>query len=624
MSKENDANFTPNLGDYKSLQPFRFWCQKVLPLVYEDSLSYYELLCKVVDYLNKTMEDVETLHGDVTNLHKAYVELQGYVNNYFNNLDVQNEINNKLDSMASDGTLLTIITPTISSATASWLSEHITNPANPPIDTSLTVSGAAADAEKTGDYVFSNLGGNSIVYGEPPDNVNPGSFGEISGTKSSVIFVETLKKWNYVSDDIKKFLKTSYIFFVPFNTSTNKKLLKVKEIVTNQYLCGIIFYNEAGKYKSFTVQYRDKLIIFDYIDTPITPNNIQYGNNNGDLINATKFGDIDSSKISLIWNKTLKGYSDVSDDVKAKISDASYSYFIPFSPAYIENEHTLTESSALLYPVGILLDFYTKSIYFVLYTDTLSFISQPISEAPKYYNEVMAFQRIGCIGDSTMNGVCDQYPSGTKHNLKYSWITHFKKLTGCYIDNYSIAGTSATSWCTSDDGLKRFIELDVKAQLFLLGIGINNYQETGVGDITDINTENPELCNKNTFCGAYGYILINIHKLNPKARIMMFTIATVNSAKNDKIKEIANMDYFNNFCVVCDLYNEYRSAYSLFSSIYTISTVHPIEIGYAAMSDLLKEAVSKTIRQNYSKFYNLFDIEYSDTDSVAEVLPIGY
>ena len=112
----SDANFTPNLGEYKSLQPFRFWCQKVLPLVYDDSLSYYELLCKVVDYLNKAMEDVETLHGDVTNLHKAYVELQGYVNNYFNNLDVQNEINNKLDEMIKDGSLSAILEPLIKKA----------------------------------------------------------------------------------------------------------------------------------------------------------------------------------------------------------------------------------------------------------------------------------------------------------------------------------------------------------------------------------------------------------------------------------------------------------------------------------------------------------------------------
>ena len=103
------ADFTPQLGDYKTLQPFRYWCQKVLPLVYDDSLSYYELLCKVVDYLNKAMEDVETLHGDVTSLHTAYTELQNYVNNYFSTLEVQAEINNKLDSMAKDGSLTNLI-----------------------------------------------------------------------------------------------------------------------------------------------------------------------------------------------------------------------------------------------------------------------------------------------------------------------------------------------------------------------------------------------------------------------------------------------------------------------------------------------------------------------------------
>lgn len=107
--KKDPANFTPTLGNYTDLQPFRFWCQKVLPLVYDDSLSYYELLCKVVDYLNKTMEDVTVLNGDVTNLHAAYVKLQDYVNNYFSTLDIQKEINNKLDEMVKDGTLSNIL-----------------------------------------------------------------------------------------------------------------------------------------------------------------------------------------------------------------------------------------------------------------------------------------------------------------------------------------------------------------------------------------------------------------------------------------------------------------------------------------------------------------------------------
>lgn len=84
--------------------PFRFWCQKILPAVYDDSLSYYELLCKVVDYLNKVMED------DI-NVVNLVNELEEFVNNYFNNLDVQQEINNKLDAMAEDGSLLAVVAP---------------------------------------------------------------------------------------------------------------------------------------------------------------------------------------------------------------------------------------------------------------------------------------------------------------------------------------------------------------------------------------------------------------------------------------------------------------------------------------------------------------------------------
>lgn len=90
------------MDKYNDLKPFRFWCQKILPLVYDDELSYYELLCKVVDYLNKTMENV-------TYLHDEFVKLKDFVDNYFKNLDVQDEINKKLDEMAKDGTLTSIL-----------------------------------------------------------------------------------------------------------------------------------------------------------------------------------------------------------------------------------------------------------------------------------------------------------------------------------------------------------------------------------------------------------------------------------------------------------------------------------------------------------------------------------
>lgn len=109
------ADFVPSKNDVSYLRPFRVWCQKVLPLVYDDSLSYYELLCKVVDYLNKTMEEVNQLGVDVSNLFNAFQQLQDYVNNYFSTLDVQEEINNKLDELVKSGELQEIFNKYINS-----------------------------------------------------------------------------------------------------------------------------------------------------------------------------------------------------------------------------------------------------------------------------------------------------------------------------------------------------------------------------------------------------------------------------------------------------------------------------------------------------------------------------
>lgn len=53
------------MTDVKNLKHFNFWCQKVLPLVYDDSLSYYEVLCKVVDYINKMLAEIEVDENEI-------------------------------------------------------------------------------------------------------------------------------------------------------------------------------------------------------------------------------------------------------------------------------------------------------------------------------------------------------------------------------------------------------------------------------------------------------------------------------------------------------------------------------------------------------------------------------
>lgn len=62
-----------------NLNNFRHWCYKVLPLVYDDSLSYYEVLCKVVDYINDLIEQDKIILNEVDELKKELEIVQKWI-----------------------------------------------------------------------------------------------------------------------------------------------------------------------------------------------------------------------------------------------------------------------------------------------------------------------------------------------------------------------------------------------------------------------------------------------------------------------------------------------------------------------------------------------------------------
>lgn len=187
MVKEKNMSNIPDRQPLKDITPFRYWCQKILPLTYDDSMSYYELLCKVVEHLNNATDDILILNDDVTNLYS-------FVDNYFTNLDVQEEINAKLDAMALDGSLSAIINPLLPSIVSEWLSTHI-SPTSPAVDDTLKVKGAAADAEQTG---FVGRGALTDKFGinYPFNLVNTENLldGSYSLTDGSIVVVPT---WYY-------------------------------------------------------------------------------------------------------------------------------------------------------------------------------------------------------------------------------------------------------------------------------------------------------------------------------------------------------------------------------------------------------------------------------------------
>lgn len=95
-----------------NLPPFTKFCCTIgnLPTSYMVSLSYEEQLLWLCDYLKNTIIPAINQNSDaLKELQDLYLQLKNYVDNYLDNLDLQEDINNKLDEMALDGTLETII-----------------------------------------------------------------------------------------------------------------------------------------------------------------------------------------------------------------------------------------------------------------------------------------------------------------------------------------------------------------------------------------------------------------------------------------------------------------------------------------------------------------------------------
>lgn len=146
-----------NLKPTEKMGYINFWCQKVIPLVFDDSLSYYEAICKfmqklneVISALNNNAECIDELQDKYIILQrnfdalevkweefKTYIEnefntfkteittreenfetrinnefttFKNYVENYLNNIDVQSYVNIKIDELAESGYFTTLLT----------------------------------------------------------------------------------------------------------------------------------------------------------------------------------------------------------------------------------------------------------------------------------------------------------------------------------------------------------------------------------------------------------------------------------------------------------------------------------------------------------------------------------
>lgn len=283
--------------NYKNLTPFKFWTLTNFPFIEQtfDSLTNYELMCKLGEYLTNLEYNQNAVQNNMTNLY-----------NYINNIDISDEVNQKLDKMAEDGTLDNI------------LSSYINNNVNRIYNSLELLKIAELDenikVQTLGYYSINDGGGATYIirnttpsgYYETLDN---GKFAELIIKNNTINIKQIGAKCNNIDDDSSILIKSLLLAdnIIVNNTLIKTDHLQLENINNKKLLNGkitLVFDDINNKYPIFTN--------FNNIEF----NNIEFIGNN----HASTMLSFNNSN-SIIFNNCIidgKGYnSGVRDNTKS-------------------------------------------------------------------------------------------------------------------------------------------------------------------------------------------------------------------------------------------------------------------------------------------------------------------
>ena len=260
----------------------------VFPTAFTDAMTYYECLAYLVKYLEDSVVPAVNENAE------ALKELQDYVVHYFDNLDVQDEINNKLDEMAEDGTLQEIITAYIQ-ANVAWTFDTV---ADMKASTNLI---AGSFAQTLGFHAIGD-GGNAIYKISDEGTADEASIIAVGALKAHLVITGDIKPEQFgaygdgTHNDSTAFIKC-LDYVKSLESTLNNEVIGETIVLTNDYLIdkisipqGMALVRMIGKKArirtgGFTFngstgwKVRFEGIIFDHCETPIDFDyrNLEYG-----------------------------------------------------------------------------------------------------------------------------------------------------------------------------------------------------------------------------------------------------------------------------------------------------------------------------------------------------------
>ncbi len=139
------------------------------------------------------------------------------------------------------------------------------------------------------------------------------------------------------------------------------------------------------------------------------------------------------------------------------------------------------------------------------------------------------FRKIACIGDSLSSGEMESLDEngqvGWHDYFEYSWGQYIARDCGMEVLNFSRGGMTAKRYLDAYATETDAFAPEKKCQAYIIALGVNDISGLGkdLGDISDIDIENPEN-NKSTFVGDYAKIIQKYKALQPQARFFLMTI----------------------------------------------------------------------------------------------------
>lgn len=187
---------------------------KIIKDMLEEWATYHAEWDSWMDQMNDDWSNYQ----DVMN--EAWENMQNFINNYFDNLDLQEEVNAKIVSMIQSGEFGLLVNEYIPTSVNAWLNNNITEPEGVVIDSSLTISGACADAKVTGDALSIVTDLTTLYDGLNANNTGTG------GVQYAYRLYHTVIKHNSVCRFVIK-VQSACTFHIAFAETETGKVVSV-------------------------------------------------------------------------------------------------------------------------------------------------------------------------------------------------------------------------------------------------------------------------------------------------------------------------------------------------------------------------------------------------------------